>query len=77
MSEWRCGCGHPDQGEHLAAQAGHLMLIVRELLELGLNPQLVRLDDDGVTVLDMTLTDELSLIAMSIDYSAAMAVDLT
>ena len=45
--------------------ATHLMLIVRELRELGLDAPLVRLSDDGVTQTDLTLTDELALIAMT------------
>jgi metal-sulfur cluster biosynthetic enzyme len=57
-----------------ADQARHLMLIVRELRELGIDPEIVLLDDDGVTQTDMTLTDELCLIAFSIDFDAAMAI---
>ena len=59
-------CEHSDQ-------ARHLMLIVRELRELQLDPELVRLDNDGVTLTGMTLTDELSLIALNINWDAAMA----
>lgn len=62
-------CVHGDQ-------ARHLMLIVRELLELGINPPRVWVDEDGVTETGMTLTDDLSLIAINIDYAAAMSVRL-
>lgn len=55
-----------------ADQARHLMAIVRELRELGIDPPLVQLSEDGVTEVGMTLTDELSLIAINIDYDAAM-----
>lgn len=63
-----------DQPVDLAQQAQHLMLIVRELRELGYNPPLVHLAEDGVTQLDMTLADELALIALAIDWDAAMEI---
>ena len=60
-------CEHSDQ-------ARHLMLIVRELRELKIDPEIVRLDDDGVSQTGLTLTDELSLIALTLDWDAAMAI---
>lgn len=62
------------QPTDLAEQARHLMLIVRELRELGFDMPLVRLDDDGVTEMSMTLSDELALIALAIDWDAAMEI---
>ncbi len=56
-----------------AVCARWLMLIHRELQELGIDPLLIHLDDDGVTLTDMTLTDELFLIATRLDFDAAMA----
>lgn len=55
-----------------ADHARHLALIVRELKELNINPQLVHLSADGVTLTDLTLTDELFLIAMQLDAHAAL-----
>jgi hypothetical protein len=60
----------------LAQHASHLMLIVRELRELGIDPEIVLLGENGVTQTGMTLTDELSLIAINLDYDAAMAVPM-
>jgi len=60
--------------EH-ADQARWLMMIVRELRELKLDLPLVKLDEDGVTQMDMNLTDELVLIALNIDFAAAIAID--
>jgi hypothetical protein len=52
------------------------MLIARELRELGIDPPLVYLTENGVSDTGMTLVDELYLIAVQLDYDAAMLISL-
>jgi hypothetical protein len=59
-----------------ADHARHLMLIARELRELGIDPPLVHLSEEGVTDTGMTLVDELWLIASQLDWDTAMSIKL-
>lgn len=53
-----------------------LVRIMRDLQSSpGLDPLLVKLEPDGVTLTEMRLSDELYLIACSLDFDAVMAMN--
>lgn len=53
-----------------------LVRIMRDLQSTpGADPFLVKLDDDGVTLTEMRLSDELYLIACRLDFDAVMAMN--
>lgn len=65
------GSGMAESCDH-AKWVRHLLLIARELRELGIAPEIVILSEEGVTPAGMTLPDEVELVAMNIDFAEAM-----
>ena len=55
-----------------AEWAEHLVRLSKNVRAAG-DMRLVWLGDDGVSEVDMTLADELFLIALNLDYDAAMS----